>query len=349
MSEQRPRQGPRILHLVPVDGIGGVEVAAKSMRARQDLPCRFRLQFIEPEPPQGRSAGSIGRMLAANWRALRAARDFEPEVILCSLWRSVPLALALRAIHRRAKLVFFIHLDTTTHRLDTLLSAAAIRVADEIWGDSVATLAARDIATDRSRVISFVTERAPLLDKRFVGARFVSWGRLNHQKGYDRALHLIGLLARRGIDVRYSIYGPDGGERDTLIALATTLGLADRVRFPGPVGRDALAEIAAQHSFFLQPSRSEGMCMAAVEAMQLGLVPAATAVGQMAHYVIPDENGILIDPDRLDRAADKLAALIEEPKRWRDHSQAAMRYWQNAALYADDVCHAATDLASRAP
>lgn len=338
-------RGPRILHLVPSDGIGGVEVAAKSMRARADLAGRFRLQFIEPPASSGRSLASFGRVLAANARALRNARAFEPDVILCSLWRSVPLALALKAIHRRARLVYFLHHDSSVHRFDAILSGIAMRAADQIWGDSAAALAARGVRAARGRAISFVTERVERIDKRFPGPSFVSWGRLHRQKGFDRALRLIRLLVDRGIDARYTIYGPDGGARDTLVALARELGIEDRVGFPGPVSREALGSVAAQHGFFLQLSRSEGMCMAAVEAMQFGLVPAATAIGQMAHYVIPGDTGVLVDPERMEGAAAEIAALVRDPALWRDRSQAAMRYWREAPLYADDVCQAAAALA----
>lgn len=336
----------RILHLVPVDGIGGVEVAARSMRARTDLPCDFRLQFIEPPGDTRRTLAGVGRVLAANWRALRAARD-APDIILCSLWRSVPLALALKAAHPRAKLVYFIHVDHAMHALDRAMAALAMRAADEIWGDSDDVLAARRIAPDRSRTISFVIERVGLVERDIAGPRFVSWGRVNRQKGFDRALRLIAALVGQGIDARYDIYGPDGGALGDLTALAQDLGIADRVRFPGPVSRARLPAIAAGASFFLQLSRSEGMCMAAVEAMQLGLVPVATAVGQMKHYVIPGGTGIIADPDRLDVAARDVAALLADPAAWRARSLAAMRYWHDAPLYADDVCRAATALAGR--
>jgi glycosyltransferase involved in cell wall biosynthesis len=336
--------GPRILHLIPSDGVGGVEVAAKSMQVRNDLPCNFRLQFIEPAAPKGRTLASAARALGAHWRALAPARAFEPDVIVCSLWRSVPLALVLRTLHRRAKLVYFIHIDATTHRVDAVLSAVATRMADAIWGDSAATLAARGVLENQREVISFVTERMPLIDKPFGGPHFVSWGRLHRQKGFDRGIRFIGFLVARGIDAHYVIYGPDDGERDALLALICDLGLEGRVRLMGSADRSELARIAASYTFFLQPSRSEGMCMSAVEAMQRGLVPVTTAVGEMAYYVVPGRTGIFIDPDDMGPAADAVVALVDDPVRWRRHSQAAMRHWYNAPLYADDVCRAAAQL-----
>lgn len=338
---------PRILHLVPADGIGGVEVAAKSMRARTGLPCDFRLQFIEPPLAARRTLAGYARVLGANRRALAAARAFDPDVILCSLWRSVPLALALKTVHARAKLVYFIHVDHPVHALDRAMAALAMRAADEIWGDSDDVLAARRVAPGQGRAISFVVERVAVVPRDCAGPRFVSWGRLTPQKGFDRAIRLVAALAGQGIDARYAIHGPDGGAREALTALARELGVADRVAFPGPASRADLPGIAARASFFLQLSRSEGMCMAAVEAMQFGLVPVATAVGQMKHYVMPGETGILADPARLDTAAGEVAVLLADPSAWRARSLAAMRHWHDAPLYADDVCRAATELYER--
>lgn len=339
----------RILHLVPVDGIGGVEIAAKSVLAHPDPACNFHLLFIEPEL-RARRSGPL-RLFNANRRAFDEAMAFDPDVIICSLWRSVPLALALREARRRTKLAFFVHNDVAMHAMDAGLSRLAIACADQVWGDSATTLAARGVPAARSRVISFVTDRLTAPARPASGLKpattFVSWGRLHKQKGVDRSIRLIALLAGRGLDVRYDAYGPDGGALSGLQALAGELGVDDRVRFPGPVLRSRLPRIAAEHCFFLQLSRSEGMCMAAVEGMQLGLVPVATRVGEMAEYVRPGETGIAVDPDRLDTAADEIAALISNDGAWRSHSAAAVRYWQGAPLYAQDVCRAATELYQR--
>jgi glycosyltransferase involved in cell wall biosynthesis len=334
----------RILHLVPADGIGGVETAARSMIGACGESCQFSLLFIEQDRTSARGRTGVASLLGDNVSAFRRATAFDPDVVIGSLWRSVPLALLLRATRRDMKLAFFVHNDVAMHRLDALLSRIAIRAADVVWGDSAATLAARRVPADRARVISFVTDRLVAPDRHDSAPRFVSWGRLSHQKGIDRSITLIADLAGRGLDVRYDIYGPDGGEGDNLAALARDLGIDGRIRFRGPVPRSALPEIAARNRFFLQLSRSEGMCMAAVEAMQLGLVPVATAVGEMARYVRSGVTGILVDPDRIEAAAAAVERLIHDEAAWQRHSDAAARHWQASSLYAQDVCRAARAL-----
>lgn len=341
-----------VLHVIPEDGIGGVEVAAKSARDAEALPCRFRLLFILNRTGEVRARHVKGwsnlswRNLRTYHGAYREMRGSGADVIVFSLWKTLPL-LVLARIFLRARLVYFLHLERPTHLVDGLFSRVAIRLADAVWADSEAALVARQVPpAKRPRVISFVTER---LEPRpaaggTIAARFVSWGRLNSQKGLDRAVDLVAVLTGRGIDARLVAYGRDDGFKGSLIAQATRLGIADRVTFPGLIAREDRADAAARHAFFLQLSRFEGMCMAAVEGMQLGLVPVATPVGQMATYVQPGINGIRVDVDDLDAAADEIERLLRDPALYGRLSAAARQHWIDAPVYAEDVCAAAQDL-----
>ncbi len=340
----------KLLHVVPEDGMGGVEVAAKSAAGRPDLGCDVSMLFFLSDRGAARTglADRLGflswRTLSAYPRAFRAIRRRGAEVIVFSLWKSVPLLIAARFL-LRARVVYFLHLEVPTHRIDAWLSQLAIRLAHGVWADSEATLRGRGVAAGKpARVISFVTERLEPIAPPRLAPRFVSWGRLSEQKGLDRAVELIALLAARGVDASFTAYGRDDGERAGLVALAERLGVADRVSFPGQVAREERARAAADNAFFLQLSRYEGMCMGAVEGMQLGLVPVATAVGQMAVYVRDRETGLAVDPADLPRAADALIALLADPDRYAALSQAARRWWRDAPLYAEDVCRAAREL-----
>ena len=176
-----------------------------------------------------------------------------------------------------------------------------------------------------------------------MAARFVSWGRLHPAKAYDRAIRFIALLVEQGIDARFDLFGPDAGEGEHLRALVASLSMEDRVRLRGPVSRTDLIEASAGQAFFLQTSHSEGMCMAAVEAMQLGPVPVATAVGEMARYVRPDETGIIFDPDQPEIAAGQVASLLSNPADYDRLSMAARQHWSAEPVYAHDLCRAAKE------
>jgi glycosyltransferase involved in cell wall biosynthesis len=163
-------------------------------------------------------------------------------------------------------------------------------------------------------------------------------------KGVDNGIRLIAQLVARGVDARFDAWGPDNGELSNLKRLAARLGIANRVFFPGAIERSRLPEIASPASFYLQLSRLEGMAMAVVEGMQLGLVPVVTAVGQMSSYCRPGETGVIVDPDDLPAAAEHLKQILADPEHYASLRRGAMERWATAPLYSDDICLAAADL-----
>ena len=340
----------RIVHILPRDGLGGVETAARSMAARNDLPCDFHLLFVIGDtlavgnprieaPGRGSSANPL-----AHLAVLRRCFALRPDVVIASLWRSVPLLIALKLLRPSIKRVMTVNSGRAAHGVDALMFRIGVAVADEVWSDSAAAIIQRQVALN-SRIISFVPDRLSPRPASALRPRFAAWARIDRYKGFDRALDLIAALVASGHDARFDLHGPDGGARGELEAQARRLGLADRVHFHGPLDRAQLPQVAAEASFFLLPSRFEGMAMACVEAMQLGLVPVVTPVGEMAHYVVPGKSGILIDPARISDSAADVAGLLAAPDRFAVMRRAAIAFWASAPLYADDMCAAAIALA----
>jgi len=349
------RTRPQVVHVIPIDGIGGVETAARSVLDHADPAIDFRIVLIAGRtiaPDRARVAESPFRsplnplaLLRALWVCLRS----RPDVLIFSLWPSLPLLLLCRVLLPQARHVLFLHLEAPPHVVDRVLSRWATRAADEVWADSAATLEAR-VADPRKprRVISFVVNRVAVAGTGETPLpRFVCWCRLSVQKGIDRAIRLIALLRSRGVPASLDVWGPDGGQREPLAALAGELGVADHVRFPGPAARNDLPRVAAGASFFLQLSRAEGMAMGTVEAMQLGLVPVTTAVGEMARYVVDGHNGLIVDPNRLELAADALAALLRDADGYRSLRRSAIERWQSAPTYAEDLQAAVLEACDR--
>lgn len=321
----------RVLHLVPMDGIGGVEVAVHSMSKTGGVGIDFQAVFVASDR---RSANNPLAYVSALSRVLAA----QPDVLICSLWRAVPIGILAKLIQPQIKLVSFLHDTVTAHSLDRLFHLGIARFADQIWVDSHATAQAR-LSPERSadaRIVSFVLDRLPRAsvpaNPRF---SFVSWCRLNEQKGIDRSIRLIALLRSRGIPATFDIWGADDGEEPALRQLCDHLHISEFVSFRGPTARQNLPEIAARHSFYLQLSRHEGMAMSVVEAMQLGLVPVVTPVGEIASYCEAGRNAVLVDPDRLQEAADVLINLQREG--YADYSARVARHWPEQPLYHNVV------------
>jgi glycosyltransferase involved in cell wall biosynthesis len=335
----------RVWHVIPRDGVGGVEVAARSMAKRDDLDCAFQLCLIAgtAAEPRHRIIGSPYRSLwnpLAHLGVVKKILEARPDIVIFSLWWSVPVALIVRLLAPRSRIVYFLHFDRDTHVLDAMLTRLGVSVASEVWGDSTATLQTRRMPKRiKCRQISFVTERLlPANHQESAAPRFVVWTRLHRQKGLDRAIELIARLVERGVDATFDIWGRDDGELDRLKNLAVERGVDGRVTFHGPLSREGLSTVAASNSFFLQPSRSEGMAMSCVEAMQLGLIPVVTPVGEMKTYVRSGETGIVLDVENLDQGAADIQALMNSPQHYRQVRDNAQKTWHTAPLYSDDIC-----------
>jgi sugar transferase (PEP-CTERM/EpsH1 system associated) len=132
--------------------------------------------------------------------------------------------------------------------------------------------------------------------------------RLAPEKGLDRLVEAFGQLARRHDSMRLVIAG-GGREAQSLTEQAHRLGLADRVSFPGHQSRPE--SVLVTLDIFVLPSLTEGIPLALLEAMAVGLPVVATSVGGVPDVVEDGISGILVPPDdpaALARAIDGLAS-----------------------------------------
>ena len=85
--------------------------------------------------------------------------------------------------------------------------------------------------------------------------------------------------------------------------------------------------------------------MSVVEAMQLGLIPVVTAVGEIAYYCSDGVNSLLVRDDAHTVAS--LMELLKNPEQARVMSQAAIDTWTEVPFYRNDVlAHSCQVLAS---
>jgi glycosyltransferase involved in cell wall biosynthesis len=121
-------------------------------------------------------------------------------------------------------------------------------------------------------------------------------------KGLDVFLRAAAGLADARPNLRFAIVGT-GSAEDGLRALARSLGIAERVEFPGYLPKDEALE---RLSVFVLTSYMENCPMALLEAMAAGVPVVATAVGGVPE-IATDGTAQLVDA--ADEAA--LAAAIE--------------------------------------
>jgi glycosyltransferase involved in cell wall biosynthesis len=148
---------------------------------------------------------------------------------------------------------------------------------------------------------------------------FVMVARLDARKGIDRAIRAL-----EGVpEARLSIVG-DGAERGALEALVRERGLEGRVRFHGKL--DDPRPIMAQAHAAVCSSRSEGLGIANLEAMAMGLPVVAFPVGGVPEIVRDGETGWVTREETEQALSASMRDAVSAPERTRALGRAARAF-----------------------
>ena len=327
------------IHLIPYDGIGGVESAARTTVAMREYPIDFKVVYIYRNLQNQKDITATYNpwsLLTAVWRI----RAESPDVLIVSLWRSSFVGLLVKLLCPRIKLVTFIHLERDVHFLDYLSTRTSLLFSVRIWADSEATIKGRLSAAQikRSQSISFVTRHFEALPLKKVAPVFVFWGRINQQKGLDRSIRIFSRIHEIYPESRYLIIGPDGGALSEIKKLCMEFGVVDSVTFLGAALHEQIVQYASEASFYLQTSLTEGMAMSVVESMQLRLLPVVTPVGEIASYCQHNRNAVIVDSD--EAAVEFISALFQSDERYQAMCNMAIQTWKGKPLYRESILDA---------
>lgn len=118
----------------------------------------------------------------------------------------------------------------------------------------------------------------------------VSVGRLNKQKNIDLLLRSLVLLP----DVNLLVVG-EGDARSIAQALVSELDLGGRVFFTGAVEQTEIAEYLAAADLYVSPSLTEGMSVALLEALAMGVPVVTTPTGESKKIIKNGQNGYVTE------------------------------------------------------
>ncbi len=139
----------------------------------------------------------------------------------------------------------------------------------------------------------------------------ITVGRLVWQKGLISALKAVKALVEKGYIMHYSIVG-DGVERNHLAFRARELGIDNNVKFFGTQPPDQVKQLLASSDIYLQPSLTESICVAVMEASATGLPVIASKVGGLPEVVEHDVTGLLVPPDSPTALAEAIMVLADD-------------------------------------
>ena len=332
-----PNERLTILHVTAPARVGGLERVVEALAVGQaeaghavhvvavvERP-EDAERFLAPLAEHGVHTHPIvlpGRAYHRERAAISAlCRDVAPAVMHTHGYRADVLASGL-ARRQKIATVTTVHGFTggsMRNRLYEALQVRAFRRFDAVVAVSQPLahhLQHRGVPRKLLRVVvNAASAPASLLDRATARERLgidqgqltVGWlGRLSKEKGADV---LIEALTHLPSDVRVSFFG-DGRERESLVTLAATHGVTERIRWHGVVA-DARALLRAVDVFVLS-SRTEGTPMTLLEAMGARVPIVATRVGGVPD-VVSDVEAVLVSPDDPPALARAIQMVHDDP------------------------------------
>lgn len=158
--------------------------------------------------------------------------------------------------------------------------------------------------------------------------RLLSVSRLVEKKGLEFAIRAVAALASRGIDLRYTIIG-DGELRGELAGLIGELGAKDSIELAGWRPQNEVLSAMNNAHILLAPSVTassgdqEGIPVALMEAMAMGLPVVSTFHSGIPELVENGVSGILVPPRDWKALEVALRSLISSPGIWPDMENSA--------------------------
>jgi len=336
--------GPiRVLWLVKGLGPGGAEhlmLAAATVRDRQDF--RYEADYLLPwKDALVGDLEALGvptrcldvrdeRDLRWAWR-LRRRLLREPVDILHaqSPYPAGIARLVVRSLPRRVRprLVYTVHntfhsfspptrfLNGITYPLDDVDLAVSVEVHETIWKRLQARTEIVVHGVLLPEVRAELAHRDKMREQLGIGADEVVVGTIANfraQKDYPNLLVAARVLLDRGWPGRIIAVGQGPLEAE-MRALHAQLGLGDRVLLLGQ--RNDAIRVLASCDVFTMASDNEGLPVALMEALALGLPVAATAVGGIPEAVTDGVEGLLVPPSQPEALADAIATITGDDER----------------------------------
>ncbi len=315
----------KICHVLSSLEIGGAErVALRIAESQRDEGHKISILAARPGPLEAacREAGlpvTILRRGNALTRAAQALKHFTAgryDVVNAHNEWAHRVSLSAR-LARVRPLVMTVHGESTTAApswqfrapvLDGVI-ACSTRIGERLRTEQPALDAGRIVVVDNGVALPPPRSGDALAALRLPGHAIVACvARLDPVKDLGTLLTAIASLPRAQL-----ILVGDGPDRAALEARARELGIASRTNFLG--FRADVNELLGAADVFALSSLTEGMSIAALEAMAAGLPVVATRVGGTPDVVEDGVTGILVparDPGALAAA---LGPLLDDPAR----------------------------------
>jgi len=321
-----------ITYLIPLDGKGGVEIAAQKLKNLNEKNFTFKIQYIFQNESQIFNIIKI-------FESLRKVIANSPDILITSLWRAALVGIVVKIVKPKMKFILFIHSEKNSHFFDFLITRLALLLCNETWFDSNASLKNRFKFFFKKLNyfilpfhISKVHYKSNLHKKN--EPNFIYWGRISKDKGLYRALNIFEGILNYFPRATFKIIGSHKFDFDEIYQYCVDRKLTNSVHFYDEMEFERIKKLAGESSYYLQTSKFEGFAMSVVESMMMGLVPVVTPVGEIKKYC-NYKNSILVYSNM--EAIRDVVLVLRSNDNFSQMSNLAMQTWIGKTLYKDAV------------
>ena len=177
--------------------------------------------------------------------------------------------------------------------------------------------------------------------------RILCTGRLVGAKGQAILLLATDLILKRGHHVEVTLIG-DGEDRASLERLASDHGLQRNVIFAGAQSHAEVIKQLQMTDLFVLPSFAEGVPVALMEAMAIGVPCISTFIAGIPELIRHEVDGLLVPAGSVDAlvgALERLILNVDERERFRASARAQVLTHYNLAQNLDTLAATLTELA----
>ncbi|TLZ75470.1 MAG: glycosyltransferase family 4 protein [Methanobacteriota archaeon] len=307
------RHDPSLAEEESMDGFRVVRVKPRAIVMRTPIApqMRTRLRMLEADVFHGH----FPPPLAAHYATSVGAERGTPSVVTYHCDVEIPSAfgLLLESLYRRS--FGASTLDQATKVVVTTRTYAATSRA--VWRHNPAVI---PNAVDHRRFHPDVDPSAVRAKLRIGPTELVVLlvSRIEPHKGIEHFVE----AARYVPEARFLVAG-DGSLVPTMRRLASTLGVADRIRFLGRVSEAGLPQLYAACDVFVLPSvsRLEAFGIVALEAMATGKAVVVADIPGVREVIEDGKEGLLADPVNPQDLAKKIRWLLADPEARRAMGQ----------------------------
>ena len=226
-------------------------------------------------------------------------------------------------------------------RILRFLGSADVFIAlSESWKDFYAD--ACGVERTKIVVLSNPIVCGEIPERDSAGPVYLFLGIMDERKGAMDLVKAFATVSERVPDARLIMAG--NGDVESVRKLADDMGVGNSSEIHGWIDAEERNRLFRRANVFVLPSFREGVPMAMLESMAVGLPPIVTPVGGIPEVITDKKNGLLVEPGNVNEIAEAMIVLADRPLRerlgvaaWEKAQEYDIRKYCHtlAAIYAD--------------